>query len=308
MIAGVLDWSRPPLPRPSAVALGLGIIPPAAEGWGRHCGPGVVLAACPGPTAAPCQSRGLANARRCAAVDGVLYNRHQLATALGLDFTGGGTDEAALILAGYRRWGPAVLDRLLGDFAFAVYDERMGALFAAVDPFGLRPFYYATGEESFAFASRVGQLEAFPWVGDAVDGRTVVSFLADSGTSPEATFNAKVRQLPPGHCLTARAGEFCVRRYWRPGGDGGIGCADAEEILRGSRNSFATLPPRVCLDPRGRLGILMSGGFDSIAVAGVIADIYRSERLPGPSPVVISGRFGSLPCDESEYIDAARAG
>src|SRR5262249_37519333 len=53
--------------------------------------------------------------------------------------------DADLLLAGYRCWGRKVVDHLNGDFAFALWDGECNALFAAVDPFGLRPFYFAVG-------------------------------------------------------------------------------------------------------------------------------------------------------------------
>jgi asparagine synthase (glutamine-hydrolysing) len=240
-----------------------------------------------------------------AVVDGLLYNRAEFAAALGL---GGGEDpawgDADLLLAGYTRWGTDVVDHLSGDVAFAVWDGARNTLFAATDPFGLRPFCYARDESRFAFGSRVGQLERLPWVGTEVNERTVVSLLSDVWDDSGATFARNVRQLPPGHCLSVTADRATLRCYWNPSGWPRPECRSETEVLE----RFAELvrdSVRVRLKTPGRVGILMSGGFDSTAVGGVLGDLWRREERERPMPLVISGRFGDLPCDESAYIDAA---
>jgi asparagine synthase (glutamine-hydrolysing) len=267
------------------------------------------LAACPagtgGPTFQPALA-GEASQRLWVVLDGLLYNREDLLAALRPDLPEGQSD-AALVLAGYRRWGEGVLDRLDGDFAFAVWDGRRDVLFAATDPFGLRPFFYAARGDLFVFGPYVRQLEALPWVGREVDDRAIVSLLVDVWDDAGATFSRNVRQLPPGHSLRARAGGMTVRRYWEPGTRPTGGCASEEDVLIRFEDLFRQAVRRRLL-AAGSLGLLMSGGFDSTAVAGMVADVCRRDQPALPPPLILSGRFGDLPCDESGYIEAALRG
>ena len=63
------------------------------------------------------------------------------------------TPDSSLILLAYERWGPDFVKRLLGDFAFAIWDSRERTLFCARDPFGIKPFVYHRDRERFIFAS-----------------------------------------------------------------------------------------------------------------------------------------------------------
>ncbi|HEX5269111.1 MAG TPA: asparagine synthase-related protein [Gemmataceae bacterium] len=297
MIAGLVDWGR-------SADCGASLARMLSGGaWERRQGEGIALAAsrpgATGPAAAGGQSWAVA--------DGLLYNRAELTSALGL--TEGerqGWGDAALLLAGYERWGSDVVDHVSGDVAFAVWDGARNTLFAATDPFGLRPLCYAAGESQFAFGSRVGQLERLAWVGTDVNERTVVSLLTDVWDDAGATFVRGVRQLPPGYSLTATAGHARLRRYWSPRRWPRPECRSEREVLERFED-LVRRAVRVRLDAPGRLGILMSGGFDSTAVSGVAADLWLREGRPPRRrvPLVISGRFGDLPCDESRYIDAA---
>jgi asparagine synthase (glutamine-hydrolysing) len=236
-----------------------------------------------------------------AIVDGVFYNREELTVALGkLDPEP--TNEH-LALAAYQRWGNGFLDQLVGDFALAIWDGTAKSLFAAVDPFGLRTFYYARAESRFAFASRISQLRLLPWVGEAINDRMVVSFLMDVWNDARQTFYRNVAQLPPGHCLQASQNGTVIRRYWQLGIKKACTAVRPAEVLEQFADLFR-LAVRQRLVRDKPFGILMSGGLDSTSLAGMLADIYSREAESLRPPVVISAQFGDLPCDESPYINA----
>jgi asparagine synthase (glutamine-hydrolysing) len=249
--------------------------------------------------------------------DGTLYNRDELIQSLrddpDWDASGGDAD---LVLAAYRRWGRDLVDHLIGDFALAVWDGLAGTLFAAVDPFGLRPFYFAVSGGRLAFASRMSQLRILPWVGNNLNDRMIVSFLLEKWQDPFSTFFSQIQQLPPGHWLWADGTRLTARRYWQPGIQNVCQATRPEEVLQEFADRFRLavrqrLPlanhhsPLTTHHSPTSVGILMSGGLDSTAMAGMVADIYRREPSTVPSMVVITALFGDLPCDESKYIEAA---
>ena len=76
--------------------------------------------------------------------NGEIYNHHELRQQLeqaGVQFRS--ESDTEVILLGYRQWGPDVVDRLRGMFAFAIWDGRNRELFMARDPLGIKPLYYA---------------------------------------------------------------------------------------------------------------------------------------------------------------------
>ena len=87
-----------------------------------------------------------------------LDNRDELLAALGL--ADRSMSDAALVLAAYRRWATDCPSRLLGDFAFALWDAHRRALFCARDHFGVKPFCYSAGTDRFVFASEIKALLA----------------------------------------------------------------------------------------------------------------------------------------------------
>ena len=70
--------------------------------------------------------------------------------------------DTEVLLQAYLCWGEQCLDRLQGMYAFAIWDGRRGRLFCARDRLGIKPFYYATPNGYFIFASEIKSLLAFP--------------------------------------------------------------------------------------------------------------------------------------------------
>jgi asparagine synthase (glutamine-hydrolysing) len=300
MIAGVFDWSG------QDANLNL-------ENMAREAGPFPLATwdTCQKPSAALTASkREIREAPACVqdnsrtlivALDGVLYNRDEFTKSLSLD--GHTLGDAELLLLAYRHWGRDLLDHVQGDFAFAIWDGTLRTLFAAVDPFGLRPLYFAANSGRLALASRMSQLRALPWVGSELNDRLIVSFLMDQWRDPFATFYRQIQQLPPGHCIVADEDHATVRRYWRPGEQNVGQATTREEVLQEFADRFRQAV-RQRLDPRQPTGILMSGGLDSTAMAGMTAEICRHEPTSVPPLLVISATFGELACDETGYINA----
>ena len=72
------------------------------------------------------------------------------------------SDDAQLILHAYHAWGEHCVDRLLGDFAFAIWDGRSRRLFCARDHFGIKPFYYAEIDGGIVFSNTLECVRLHP--------------------------------------------------------------------------------------------------------------------------------------------------
>lgn len=122
-----------------------------------------------------------------------------------------------LIADTWHRHGTDTADRLLGDFALALFDQRRHQLFLARDPVGVRPlFYYATAGW-IAFASTIELALALPGVPRIIDEAEVASNLIDYRTpSRDRTYFRGVYKLKPGHWLKVEDGRLITRCYWEP--------------------------------------------------------------------------------------------
>jgi asparagine synthase (glutamine-hydrolysing) len=183
----------------------------------------------------------------------------------------GDAPDAELILHAYHAWGDGCVERLIGDFAFALWDAPRGRLLCARDHFGVVPFYYARTAAGLVFGNTLQAVRAHPAVSDALDRRTLGDYLLFGFSADHARgFYADVQRLPPAHTLVAEGGEVRVRRWWTPPepDEDAPPIDDAERIER-----FRALLGEAVADRMrcGRVDVAMSGGLDSPAVAAMAA-------------------------------------
>src|SRR5690348_11617906 len=120
-----------------------------------------------------------------------------------------------LILQAYAAWGTPCIDRLQGDFSFALWDARHKQLFCARDHFGIKPFYYAQLGGVFLCSNTLNCLRHHPGVTDKLNDLAIADFLLfDVIREQEATSFADIQRLPPAHILVRDERGISVRRYW----------------------------------------------------------------------------------------------
>ena len=184
--------------------------------------------------------------------------------------------DAHLLLHAYEAWGAGCAEHLIGDFAFAIWDERERRLVCARDHFGLVPLYYARTRDGLIVGNVLKSLRLHPDVSDALDERTVgdvllVGFNADL----DATVFADIRAVPPAHVLTWRDGQVRIRRYWRP--------ADRPQEVRLDRPEEYAERFRALFDAAvddrlrsNRVATTLTGGMDSTSVAATARMLLAS--------------------------------
>jgi asparagine synthase (glutamine-hydrolysing) len=213
--------------------------------------------------------------------NGEVYNFAELRAELGgLGERFRSHTDTEVIVAGYARWGPDVLPRLRGMFAFALWDAEAGELFLARDRFGIKPLYWArTAEGAFAFASELRALLAGGVVSRRVDRQAVWEFLSYGAVAQPRTILADARVLPAGHWMRVRGGEMETVRWW-----------DLEEATGERRANLAGISYDAAVDGvRERVrdaarahmvadvpvGAFLSGGIDSTAVVGLASELVE---------------------------------
>ena len=226
--------------------------------------------------------------------DGRLDNRAELEAAAD-------DSDEAVVLRAYARFGDALPARLLGDFAFALWDARRTRLLCARDRLGLKPFHYVWRDGVFRFASELGPLlPALPGV-DADDEMVLAFLLREFRPGDEArTFVAGVHRLPPGHALLLDRDRLREVRYWAPDPERSIDASSSEPALVERFGAAFRESVAARLRTDWPVAALLSGGLDSSAIVGTAARIF-DERGEGSPPLEAFTLFSDDPAgDERE--------
>jgi asparagine synthase (glutamine-hydrolysing) len=216
------------------------------------------------------------------AADVRLDNRDELIGALRLRESVGEIGDARLIVEAYLAWGEDCPARLLGDFAFAIWDPKRRSVFCARDCFGLRPFcYFHRAGRMFAWASEPRALLALPQVPLRINEGRVADYLVSElqWIDYTSTFFCDIQRLPPAHALTVTADRVHVRPYWRlkPGPELKLA---GNEAYADAMRSVLTQAVQSRLRSSGRVGSMLSGGLDSSSVVATARDLPRSHAGP----------------------------
>jgi len=227
--------------------------------------------------------------------NGEIYNYRELREELrklGHRFRSKSDSETIVHL--YEEMGERLPERLNGMFSLAVWDAREQRLLLARDRMGQKPLYYSTSEPGFRilFASELRAFAAISNRTRELDPKSVASYLAFAYIPDPGTIYRDIRKLPPGSCISVTPNGVREWRYWRPRFDAVRTTQDdaAEELealfddaVR--RRMMSDVP----------IGAFLSGGVDSSATAGLMA-----EHAPGRIRTFSIG-FPEPEFDESPY-------
>ena len=234
------------------------------------------------------------------AYNGEIYNYRELRAELeaeGQSFRSQSDTEVLLCLL--RRDGAEALQRLVGMFAFALWDCRARELLMARDRLGIKPLVYAPlPGGGLAFASEIHALAAHPGINLDRDTEALSQYLACLYVPAPRTIHQGIRKLEPGHLLTWRAGKTEVRPYWRPqvvGGHAPTADEAVEELLPLLRRSVAG---RMVADVP--VGCFLSGGIDSSVIAALMSEEARRHGAPGI-------RTFTMTFDQTAYDESTQA-
>jgi len=175
----------------------------------------------------------------------------------------------------YEEYGRDCVAHLRGMFAFALWDTRRRILFAARDRLGIKPFYYRHSADGFLFGSEIKAILAYPGVKAEFNCAVLPEYLAFGYLAGPDTFFSGVKKLLPGHTLELdESAELRIERYWD--------LATPPEFEEKTK-SFYVNTYREMLESAVSshlmsdvpLGVFLSGGVDSSAVAALTTKIRR---------------------------------
>ncbi len=196
----------------------------------------------------------------------------------------------------YEEYGTACVQHLRGMFAFAIWDRRNRSLFLARDGFGIKPLYYHLTNERLIFGSEIKALLECPGTRRDFNLSALPEYLAFGYLSGEDTLYSGIKKLMPGHTLEVnQSGELKHSQYW----DLSISPPSSTE----NRNaSYFVHTYRDLLEDSVRahlmsdvpLGVFLSGGLDSSAVAALTTRI-RGEHIETFSIGYAESAYSELP-------------
>jgi len=224
-------------------------------------------------------------------LDGRLFNREDL---------GDYTTDADAILSSYRERGfDETLRRLNGDFAIALYDARLNALWLGRDRFGVKPLYFAVSHELFGFGSRPRALLAMPGISGEVNHRYVARFAGSHyrafDNEWDASPYANIRQVPPAHAVRVTGGgEIAQHAYWSLSDAPDYRESEAELAERYRELLLDAVARRVKVSDRR--GFTLSGGMDSSSV------LASAVKVTGNKQPAFSTVYEDKTYDESDEI------
>ncbi len=235
-----------------------------------------------------------------------LDNREQLLSLLNLNRESAKTiGDSQLILAAYQKWGEHCPQYLLGDFAFAIWDERSQQLFCARDHFGVKPLYYYGSAQTFVWATEIKALLCLPEVPRRLNEVKVADYLLALFADKAITFYQDILKLPPAHSLIVNSTQIRLTKYWSLDPNAELKLESDQAYAEAFQEHFSA-----AVSCRSRsafpVGSLLSGGLDSSSITCMAQQLGAKQ---GKNPLkTFSAIFDTVTqCDERNFIEAVVA-
>jgi len=217
-----------------------------------------------------------ASGRLLITFNGEIYNYRDIAADLGL----GARDlkshsDTEVILHAWERWGEGALDRMVGQWAFAIWDRDQERLWLARDRFGEKPLFYHRDADALTFASSIAALVKAAWVPREIDEGALFELVSTRYVLAPRTVLRDVAKLGGGELMRVDRAGVEVRRWYDPA---------FRRVRRRSRSEwveefdqhFATATRR-CLVSDVPVALLLSDGIDS---NGIRASLHGQGIAP----------------------------
>ena len=229
--------------------------------------------------------------------DSRIDNREELLPELALSEE---VSDSEVILKAYGRWGKSCVDRLLGDFAFVIWDKAKEMLFCARDHMGVKPFYYYYQPgEIFIFASEIKAL--FAWgILKGINEIRIVDYLTAMPEDREITFYRGIVRLPAANKIIVDSKSIQRTQYWELDPICEIRLESDEEY----ENAFFRIfkeAVKCRLRSAFHVGSMLSGGLDSSSIVCMAREILPNDKQLKTFSII----FETVKeCDEQVYINA----
>ncbi len=215
--------------------------------------------------------------------NGAIYNYPELRAELeGLGYSFFSQGDTEVLLKGYHAWGEALLPRLNGMFAFAIWERDSRQLFIARDRLGIKPLYLSKTADRLRFASSLPALLKGGDIAGVLNPVALNHYMSFHAVVPAPdTLIAGIEKMPPGHWLRVQAdGRIEQQRWWSlPFGaredEQNYTFEDWQERTLAALRESVALRQRAAVD----VGVLLSGGVDSSLLVGLLREAGAADNL-----------------------------
>ena len=175
----------------------------------------------------------------------------------------------------YEEEGEDFLDKINGQFAFAIYDRKERSLFLARDHFGINPLHYTTADGFFIFASEIKSILKHPAVRPRVDLTGLDQVLSFPGLVSPRTMFENISSLKAGHSMKVKNGRVKITEYWDLNypADGDLAYDKPESFYVERLKQYLEQSIRYRLQSDVPVGFYLSGGLDSSLIGSLISRV-----------------------------------
>jgi len=228
--------------------------------------------------------------------NGEMYNYEEVKRQLP-DYPFRTTSDTEVLLAAYIKWGPDCLRFFRGMYAFVIWDRQEEVLFMARDKMGVKPFYYFLDDNKFLFASEIRAILSNRQVEKKLDSTAILEYFRYQSVTGSSSIIAGIRQLEAGTWMKVSKAGVEKKVYWDLIGEvKQADYGDVKQVQRQIRQlMLQSIERRLVSDVP--VGAFLSGGIDSSAVVGLMAEASPAR------PNTFNIFFEEKEYDESEYAD-----
>ena len=239
----------------------------------------------------------------CLVLDGRVDNRVELARELAAAGAEPREDtDAELILRAWQCWGENSPCRIIGDFAYVIWDGPQQKLFCARDTCGIRPLFYYCDPQIVLCGSELHQLLGYPGVPCEPNPPTIAEYMSATLTRTDETLFRRLRRLPPAHYLQVDPQGVSIKRYYD---------LDPSRTIRYRTDAqyaehfLAVFKEAVSCRVRSRFPVAaeLSGGVDSSSVVATLFALRRENGDRSALPECFSIVYDEPECDERRYAE-----
>ena len=207
--------------------------------------------------------------------NGEIYNFNEIKKELyskGYSFNSN-TDTEVIIYA-YKEWGIGCVDKFIGMFAFAIYDESKEKLFIIRDRLGIKPIYYFTKDNEFAFASELKALTKLPNFEKKISIKGLSLFTQYQYIPAPFSIYSNTYKLRPGHYIEVSKTGIIDKKYWDAKNYfNAISNFQSEEEILNELEQLLISSVKYRMVSDVPIGSFLSGGIDSSLVSAIMQNL-----------------------------------
>ena len=222
-------------------------------------------------------------------------NRKELAKSLVINTD---EDDKSILLKAYKKWGSQLSNKIIGSFAFVIYDLRKNKFLCFRDHMGMKPFYYFKNNEVFIFSSKISLMLDTEYIKKTLNKERVIDYLMYVHPKDGQTFYNEIHKLPRSHILEYKENKFKLNKYFdfhiKPKSKF---ISEKENVNEFKRILYEVIDAQVNSGD-GDIGLAYSGGLDSSSLLKISDSMVDNKSIHTKSAV-----FVNLGNSEREIID-----